>query len=554
MYFAISHAGYLTLHEIYISLFCRTVQVFRRVCFHGGRIVPVPISFSGWTIDSDKATIIGPAGEAVLRPKSFDVLLFLARNPGRLISRSDILDAIWPEVTVSEDSLTQCISDIRTALGDAAQEIVKTVPKRGYMFCAALDRESALASSVSPKQTPLRTRGPVLCVLPLANASGDPAQDYLCDGITDDILDGLSHFTDLSVIARSSSFSYKGRAEDVRQVGQQLGANYVVDGSLRRQGERLRITIQLVDAESGLQCWSEKLDRQTGDIFALQDEITLSIVRIVMSHLGRAESERASRKPANTWTAYDLLIQGEQLLLRHEQTWKPEWLFEARKCFEEARKADPENARICANLGHSYSRAYTDPMIEDLGKADVLERGHELLVEAVRLDPNLPKARALLGWTLLWCRQPASALREFEHAMSINPNFWDWRYANALIYANKPREALDAVATHKRLDPFYPPVVHAFQGHAKFILGLYGEAAELLRESMDRAPQVLLSHVWLAAALIRADKVDEARSLVANVRKIAPRMTLDRWHGPRLYADPEQSENMINALRQAGLP
>jgi adenylate cyclase len=539
-------------------LFCGAVKRFNAFCFLADWIVAAPISFLGWTVDSDKATLIGPAGEAVLRPKSFDVLVYLARNPGRLISRSDLLDAIWPSVTVSEDSLTQCISEIRTVTGDSKQEIVKTVPKRGYMFCAApvgaAEFESSLTTGRSVQPTPSHSKGPVLCVLPFVNASGDTAQDYLCDGITDDILDGLSHFSDLSIIARSSSFSYKGRSQDVREVGRQLGANYVVDGSVRRQGERLRITIQLVDAESGLQCWSEKLDRKTGDIFALQDEITLSIVRIVMSHLGRAESERASRKPANTWTAYDLLTKGEQLLLRHEQTWKPEFLFEARKCFEEALKADPENARITANLGHSYSRAFTDPMIEDLGKPDVLERGHELLLEAVRLDPNLPKARALLGWTLLWWRQPAAALREFEHAMSINSNFWDWRYANTLIYANKPLEALDAVIIHKRLDPFYPPVVHAFQGHAKFMLGQYNEAAELLRESMDRAPQVLLSHVWLAAALVRAGKQDEAKSLIANVRKVAPRMTLDRWHGPRLYVDPEQSENMINALRQAGLP
>jgi adenylate cyclase len=524
----------------------------------GNWIVPAPISFSGWTVDADKATLTGPEGEVLLRPKSFDVLVYLARNPGKLISRSDLLDAIWPNVTVSEDSLTQCISEIRTVIGDTAQEIVKTVPKRGYMFCAPVDNapevQLPLTRGVSTQPALPRSKGPVLCVLPLANASGDPAQDYLCDGITDDILDGLSHFSDLSVIARSSSFGYKGRAQDVREVGRQLGANYVVDGSMRRQGDRLRITIQLVDAESGLQCWSEKLDRTTGDFFAMQDEITLSIVRIVMSHLGRAESERVSRKPANTWTAYDLLTQGEQLLLRHEQTWNAELLFEARRCFEEARKTDPENARIVANLGHSYSRAFTDPTIDDLGKPDVLEKGHALLVEAVRMDPNLPKARALLGWTLLWWRQPTAALREFEHAMSINPNFWDWRYANTLIYADKPQEALDAVVIHKRLDPFYPPVVHAFQGHAKFMLGEYEEAADLLRQSMDRAPHVLLSHVWLAAALVRAGKPDEAKSFIVHVRKAAPRMTLDRWHGPRLYADPKQSENMINALREAGLP
>jgi adenylate cyclase len=510
-------------------------------------------TFEGCILDCGRGTLTAETGEIALRPKSLEVLRFLIENAGRLVSRDDLLSAVWPGVTVTEESLTQCVSEVRYALGEPGQRIIKTVPKRGYVFAAPVQSEqSAGRDAIAPSRPAFRTLDdPSIAVLPFANLSGDPSQEYLSDGITEDIINGLSYFSDLAVIARSSSFSYKGRSIDVREVGQQLGVRYIVEGSVRRMGDRIRITAELVDAQSGVRRWAERFDRELGDIFAVQDEITHSIVRIVVAHLGNAEGERVLRKPPNSWTAYDLLMRGDQALQMYEQSWDPNHLYEARRHFAEAHKSDPDNARICAMLGHTYVRAYSDPADPELGNLDVLNQGRELIGQAVRLHPNEPLARSLLAWTLIWMREPDAAVREYETALALNPNFWDPRFAGALVYAGAPARALDVVQAHVRLDPFHPPYVHAFRGHALYMLKRYPEAVTPLRECIRRGPQVLVGHVWLAATLVRVGQRTEAREIIVEVLKRAPKMST-RWHAPSLYRNPQDSEHMIEALREAG--
>jgi adenylate cyclase len=511
-------------------------------------------TFENWTLDCEHGTLTAETGEVALRPKSFEVLRFLIENAGRLVSRDDLLNAVWPGVTVTEESLTQCVSEVRSALGDPGQRIIKTVPKRGYVFAVPVSTEphGRREAAAPPLPTSWVPSDPSIAVLPFANLSGDGSQEYLSDGITEDIINGLSYFSDLAVIARSSSFSYKGRAIDVREVGRQLGARYIVEGSVRKMGDRIRITAELVDAQSGVRRWAERFDRELGDIFAIQDEITRSIVRIVVAHLGNAEEERASRNPPSSWTAYDLLMQGDQALRTYEQTWAPSHLYEARRHFADARKSDPDSARICAMLGHTYARAYADPGVRELGDPDVLKHGYGLVSKAVELDPNLPLARAHLGWTFSWMRELDAAVREYEIALALNPNFWDWRFSNVLIYAGAAARALDVVQAHVRLDPFHPPHVHAFQGHALYVLKRYAEAVTPLQECIRRGPQVLLGHVWLAATLVRLGQRIEARRIVAQVLQRAPGMTLTRWPAPRLYRQPQDSTHMMEALRDAG--
>jgi len=510
-------------------------------------------SFEGCILDCSRGTLTAETGEVALRPKSLEVLRFLIENAGRLVSRDDLLKAVWPDVIVTEESLTQCVSEVRNALGDPGQRIIKTVPKRGYVFAVPVNSElhGGREAAPSPRSAPRVLDDPSIAVLPFANLSGDTSQEYLSDGITEDIINGLSYFSDLAVIARSSSFSYKGRAIDVREVGLQLGVRYIVEGSVRRMGDRIRITAELVDAQSGVRRWAERFDRALGDIFAIQDEITHSIVRIVVAHLGNAEGERVSQKPPSSWTAYDLLMRGNQALQAYEQSWEPNHLYKARGHFAEAHKSDPDNARICAMLGYTYARAHADPTIPELGDAGVLKHGYELLSKAVGLDANLPLPRALLGWTLSWLREPDAAVREYEIALALNPNFWDWRFAGVLVYAGAASRALDVVQAHVRSDPFHPPHVHAHQGHALYTLRRYVEAVTPLRESIRRGPQVLLGHVWLAATLIRLGQRAEAREIIAEVLNRAPNM-VTRWTAPALYRNPQDSEHMIEALREAG--
>ncbi|MGE3246102.1 MAG: winged helix-turn-helix domain-containing protein, partial [Beijerinckiaceae bacterium] len=283
-------------------------------------------TFGTWKLDCNAGALSGEAGIVALRPKSFEVLLFLIQNSGNLVSRDAILAAVWPNVIVTEESLTQCVSELRRAMDDTDQRIIKTVPKRGYLFAAQVltlgsgDAERQALSAQQPlineqsaqsgSHLPVRNliEGPSVAVLPFANLSGDADQEYLSDGITEDVINGLSRFRDLSVIARNSTFGYKGKSFDVREIGQQLGVRYLVEGSVRRFGERIRITAQLIDAQSGVQRWSERFDRALGDIFDVQDEITRSIVAIVVAHLNSAEIERTAAKPAGSWTAYDLTL------------------------------------------------------------------------------------------------------------------------------------------------------------------------------------------------------------------------------------------------------
>ena len=322
-----------------------------------------------------------------------------------------MLGAVWPDVTVTEESLTQCVSEVRQALGDSDQRIIKTVPRRGYLFAIAVEgadspadqpRERADEAAPTHQIGNPMLEGPSIAVLPFSNLSGDPNQEYLSDGITEDVISGLSRFSDLSVIARNSSFSYKGRSVDVREAGHQLGVRYLVEGSVRRFDDRIRITAQLVDAQSGVQRWGERFDRALGDVFSVQDEITRSIVAIVVAHLSNAEIERVSRKPAGSWTAYDLTLRGDRAQTLAEQYWDAKYVYEARRLYSEALRIDPENSKICAKLGHTYVRAYADPTSPDLGSQADLEHGFNFARQAVGLDPNAPLARAQLGWAYAW--------------------------------------------------------------------------------------------------------------------------------------------------------
>jgi adenylate cyclase len=523
-------------------------------------------TFDRWTLDCVRGTLVGEAGDIFLRPKSFEVLRYLIENAGRLVSREDVLGTVWADVTVSEESLTQCVSEVRQALGDSDQRVIKTVPRRGYLFAIAVNGagDAEAANQGAPPETandavlPPRPghhmiEGPSIAVLPFANLSGDPTQDYLSDGITEDVISGLSRFSDLSVIARNSSFSYKGRPVDVREAGRQLGVRYLVEGSVRRFDDRIRITAQLVDAQSGVQRWGERFDRALGDVFAVQDEITRSIVAIVVAHLGNAEIDRVSRKPAGSWTAYDLTLRGDQAQTLAEQYWDAKFVYEARRLYAEALRIDPENSKICAKLGHTYVRAYADPTSPDLGNQNDLAHGVDLARRAVGFDPNMPLARAQLGWAYAWLRQPDAAIAEFEKALALNSSFVDYRFPLILTFAGEPERALDVTRDYVRLDPFYGSMLPVIRGIALYMQERYPEALAALRECRGRAPHVPGQAV-LAATLHRLGQHNQAKVVVADILKRLPQLTSARWPMSSVFSNSRDAESLFEPLRQSGFP
>src|SRR5258707_403947 len=529
--------------------------------------------FEGYTLDVARHSLRAADREVALRRKSFELLRYLVENPDRLVTKEELLKAIWPNAAVADESLTQCVRDVRQAIGDSKQTIIATVPRCGYRFTAPVVRVAANAAAlgtagVSPAskqeragETPAVPGGsvgidrPSVAVLPFVNLSGDPQQDYFSDGITEDIITELSRFSELLVIARNSSFQYKGKAVDIRQVGRELGARYVLEGSVRRSGDRIRITAQLVDAVTGVHRWAERYDRELVEVFAVQDEVARAIVAILAAHVNRAEIERALLNPPASWEAYDYYLRGAEAFFLHQNRRTKASLHEARRLLEQALAIDPDYARAAAVLSQTHVYAYYEPFDGDYLSPAALDRALELAETAVTLDPRLPQAHAQLWKGLIFNCHDDAAIAEFERAFALNPNFIDYRYARALIYAGEPARAIKVLEANIRLDPFQPLAYSlGFRGLANYMLKRYGEAVRLLRECVSRQPNLQWPHLWLASSYAQSGQLEEARKQATEVLRINPGFTIESWKRILVYKDPKDVEHRLDGLRKAGLP
>jgi adenylate cyclase len=396
---------------------------------------------------------------------------------------------------------------------------------------------------------------PSVAVLPFTNLSGDPQQDYFSDGITEDIITELSRFSELLVIARNSSFQYKGKAVDIRQVGRELGVRYVLEGSVRRSGDRIRITAQLIDATTGAHRWAERHDRELHDVFAVQDEVARAIVAILAAHVNRAETERALLKPPAAWDAYDFYLRGAEAFFLHLSRHTKTSLYDARCLLEQSLAIDPHYARAYAMLSRTYVYAYTEPFDCDYGSLAAVDRAVELAETAVRLDPRLPQAHAQLGYVLLFRHQHDAAIAAFERAFALNPNFVDNRFAIVLTYAGEPERAIEVLKAKLRLDPFRP-VTCSLGGVsiAYYMLKRYGDAVRLFRECASCLPDIQAPHLWLACASAQLGRIEEARAEAAEVLRINPGFTIEQWKRLNLFKNPKDAEHRIDGMRKAGLP
>ena len=275
--------------------------------------------FEDYALDTERRELRRGQAPVAIQPKVFDLLAFVIENRQRVVSRDDLIAQVWDGRIVSESALARCISEARSAIGDdgEAQRLIKTLPRKGLRFVGAVREErqpSGVAEADAKPGKPATDLSlpdrPSIAVLPFDNVSGDKDQDYFCDGITEDIITELSRFSELFVIARNSSFQYKGKAVDVREVGRELGVRYVLQGSIRREGGRVRISVQLADAATGAHRWAERYDRQLEDVFAVQDEVARTIVAILAAHVNKAEIERTINKRAGDLAGLRLLPTG----------------------------------------------------------------------------------------------------------------------------------------------------------------------------------------------------------------------------------------------------
>jgi adenylate cyclase len=499
-------------------------------------------------------------------PQVFDLLHFLIRNRERVVSKQALIAAIWAGRVVSDSALTTRINAARAAVADngKAQRLIKTLPRQGIRFVGTVREEDErvgemLAKVSEDSRTPplaLPDR-PSIAVLPftVTNPGGDSDQDYFGGGITDDIITELSRFSDLFVIARNSSFQYRGKVVDVREVSRELGVLYVLEGAIRRNGGRVRIAVQLIDALRGTYRWADRYDRKLDDIFAVQDDVARSIATILAAHVSKAEAERTLLKAPATWQAYDYYLRAVDALTLYWSSIKLEDVYEARRLIEHSLSIDPNYARAYALLSTTYVIAWLNQLDSDYLNPAALDRAYELARRAVRLDPNSPQSHAGLGTVLAWKGQHELSMAEFEKALSLNPNFIDWRFAIALVYAGESKRAIRVLETYMRLDPFPAPLALHWLGLAQFMLKRYLEALPPLRDCILRAPNFAAAHVWLAASYVRLQRLDEARVEAAEVLRIDPGFTIDRSVSPILaFKYPRDAEHCLAALRRTGLP
>jgi adenylate cyclase len=515
--------------------------------------------FGSFTLDLTRGCLEVAGREIELRPKCFDVLRHLLENGNRLISKEELAAAVWPQVAVSDESLARCISDVRAAIADHDHSIIKTVPRRGYLFTAGVTRHEHARprqeqSGLEAVTGHVPAERPSIAVLAFTSMGGDPDQEYFSDGITEDIITELSRFSELFVIARNSSFRYKGQSVDMRQIGRELGARYVLEGSVRRAGDRIRISAQLIDATTGAHRWAERYDHKLEDTFAVQDEVARTIVRVLAVHVNKAETERALAKPPAAWLAYDHYLRAAHTFIRFHSSFDKEDLLQVRRSLDRALAIDPNYARAHALLSKSYIELCLHRW-DDAGPWQAaIDGAYQSAREAVRLAPDLSGAHVALGWALNFMRQHEAAIAEFERATELNPNLTDHHFAFVLLVTGEPARAVQTLEAQMRLDPFYLPRVPSLLGFAYYLLGRYADALAQLQTAAPRAPDHGHCRRYLAATYAQLGQLDKAREETAEALRIDPWFTIDQAIFAKICKRPEDGERFNDGLRKAGFP
>jgi adenylate cyclase len=429
---------------------------------------------------------------------------------------------------------------------DLGEQRLKNIdqPIRAYKVQGVGD--TSLPQSVAPQS---RTERPSIAVLPFTNMSGDPEQEYFSDGITEDIITELSRFRSLLVIARNSSFTYKGKAETVQQVGRELGVEYVLEGSVRKLGNRVRITAQFVDAKTGAHIWAERLDRGVDDLFAMQDEVTERIVATIAHRLERTEQERAAGKRPETMRPYDYILRARAIVSDTAEANR-----QSRALYEKALVHEPTSILALTGLAWSYLIDRIDRRWD--GPGDALERAHALGRQALALDSTDYRVHLLLGYILEHQGQFTEALLHFEQALALNANDADGaaHMGNLQIGMGRFEEALEWFKRAARLNPFHPAWYLYGIGLAHYGARQYEQAIAPLRMAVSRFPTFITPRRHLAATYAQMGRMEEARAEIEVLRKLDPSLSIASYRERMRYEKVEDQEHYLDGLRKAGLP
>ena len=521
--------------------------------------------FGDCVLDPGRRELTRGSQVIAVGPQVFDLLIYLVRNRERVVSKDDVLDAVWSGRIVSESTLTSHINAVRKAIGDSGegQRLIRTVARKGFRFVGDVSevqssdggplKTGPAGSNETPAPGLALPDKPSIAALAFHNLSGDPEQDYFADGVVEDIITALSRIRWLFVIARNSSFTYKGRAVDVKQIGRELGVRYVLEGSVRKAANRVRITGQLIDATTGAHLWAERFEGNLDDIFELQDQVAMSVVGAIAPQLERAEIERAKRKPTGNLNAYDYYLRGMANL--HQGT--REAIHEALSLFDQAIQLDPDFASAYAMAAWCHFwRKVNGWMIDrpretaegarlgrravELGRDDAvaltrsghalahlagdLDGGIALLDRALVLNPNLAAAWFLGGFLRVWHGESDGAIEYFERAMRLSP-------LDAETYRMQAGMA----------------VAHLFAGR-------FDTASSWAEKAFRDLPSFLMVVSIIAASHALAGRTDEGRRAMDHLRQLDPALRISNLKDWLPLHRPEDLATFADGLRKAGLP
>jgi adenylate cyclase len=451
-------------------------------------------------------------------------------------------------ICISSSVREQVLNKVPISFSDLGEQTVKNIERPIRVYYVLLEG----ASSASPPEVavsqPAQAQRASIAVLPFANMSGDPEQEYFADGISEDIITALSKISGLFVIARNSSFTFKGKNVHVGEVGKKLGVRFILEGGVRKAGNRVRITAQLVDASSAGHIWAERYDRELTDVFAVQDEVTKEIVAALALNLTIGEEQQLTGEHTSSPEAYDSFLRGRELW--HLQT--KETNAEARVALQRAIELDPNFAPAYALLAITHMRDYLNQWSPSPSLS--LEEGYKVAQEAVGRSDRDPYAHWALGSLYLWLRRHDEAERELRRAISLNPSF-SLGYTLlglTLHYSGGSEEALHYFERAIALDPYTDVYLH-FQSQAYFQLGRYEKAVEVLKRRLTRHPDTDISRVLLAASFGHLGRTDEARAQWQEVFRINPKYSLEHRRKVLPYKNPSDFELVVQGLRKADI-
>ena len=532
-------------------------------------------------------------GEIVrLEPKVMEVLVYFASNPGKVITREELEREVWRGAIIGYDAITTTVIKLRKALQDDAKapRYIVTIPKKGYQFIAEVTdvapeseqtdvdkSDSHSSGKIVPGQiiskhrylfagivlilatifawqlyqpARLSSSPPTLLVLPFENTSNDKQQDVFVDGITEDIITDLSRLSQIMVMASNVTFTYKAKQVTLKAVKDELNVDYIVQGSIRRVGNSLRLNIQLIDTATGINTWAQRYDKKPEQIFAVQDEISNSIIKALGIEQSEEEVQRLSRRTTNNLLAYEYFLEGQRL----SRISTKESNDQAREAYKQAITIDPTYGRAYGALAYVYAfdfrRGWTD------NPNETLERALSLAEQSVGLDASIPQTYWSLGYVYMMRKEFDKAESAVSNAIRIAPNYADGYGLLSLINNNigNAEKALEYATKGMKINPYYTWDYLYNQGRAYYALGQYQNAINALEHAQTRNENAIPVKIFLATSYVKADRIEDAQWLIDQILVLNPETTIRHTERNIPVTDLKLKNRIIEDLRKAGLP